>query len=136
MGLDQAILRNKTGEKPVIQENGEWGETKEIISLRKAYWLQNRLLEIGKEKTGKTDEELNLEYIPLTKEELEDILEDSKRCVKEKEEYLVCRLFGVGMFYSNHDFDWCIEQMKYFNRVIGNCLRNKKETYYFYWSWW
>lgn len=136
MGLDHAILRNKTGEVPEINEKGEFIKAKELISLRKEYWLHNRVMEIAIEKTGKELEDLNCEYIPLTREELCEILEDSKRCVREKDESLVQRLFNVGMFYSNHDFDWCIEGMIYFNRVMGNCLRNKKETNYFYWSWW
>ena len=137
MGLDHAILRNKTGETPEIDpKTGEFIKAKEIISIRKEYWLHNRIMKIAVEKTGKTVDELNCEYIPITREELYDILEDSKRCVKEKDEFLVQRLFDVGMFYSNHDFDWCMEGMTYFNRVMGNCLRNQKETNYFYWSWW
>lgn len=137
MGLDHAILRNKTGEFPEINpENGEFVKAKELITLRKEYWLHNRIMDIGVEKTGKKVEDLNCEYIPLTREELYEILEDSKRCVKEKDEFLVQRLFDVGMFYSNHDFDWCMEGMAHFNRVMGNCLRSEKETCYFYWSWW
>lgn len=136
MGLDQAILRNKTGETPEINNKGEFIKAKELLVLRKEYWLHNRLMEIGVKKTGKTVSELNCEYIPVTREELYEILEDSKRCVKEKDEILVQKLFDVGMFYSNHDFDWCLEGMRIFNRVMGNCLRNKNETEYFYWSWW
>ena len=39
MGLDQAILRNKTGEIPEINQNGEFVKAKELIDLRKEYWL-------------------------------------------------------------------------------------------------
>lgn len=136
MGLDQAILRNKDGRLPDIDDNGDFVNAKELIALRKENWLHNRLIEIGKQKLGKTYDELNCMYIPVTREELYEILEDSKRCVKEKDEFLVQDLFDVGMFYSNHDFDWCMEGMTHFNRVMGNCLRNEKETEYFYWSWW
>ncbi len=137
MGLDQAILRNKTGEIPEIDsETGEFLKAKELLTLRKERWLHNRVTEIGTKKLGKEYDELNCEYIPLTREELYEILEDSKRCVNEKDELLVQRLFNVGMFYSNWDFEWCIAGMKLFNRKMANYLRNENETEYFYWSWW
>ena len=136
MGLDHVILRNSDGVLPEIDDDGEFVNAKELLVLRKQYWLHNRIMEIGMAKTGKSWDELNCQYIPLTCDELYGILEDSKYCVKEKDEIIVDELFGVGMFYSNHDFDWCMESMAHFNRVMSNCLRNKKELCYFYWSWW
>lgn len=135
MGLDQWILRGNNDDTEPYIEDGDWVNCKEILQLRKEYWLHNRILKIGEQKLNKPYEELNCVFIPLTKEELTNILNDSKECVQAKSEYLISDYFETGIFYSNYDLEWCLEGMKRFNKTIGSSLRSKNEDYY-YWSWW
>ena len=136
MGLDQWILRadNDNVEPSVNQENGEWMNAKQVLQLRKEYWLHNRIMELGIQKLKKPIDDLNCVMIPLRKEELQNILEDSKTCVSEKSNYLIDEYFDYYPI-STSDTDWVIEGMKIFNKTISNALRSKNENYY-YTSWW
>lgn len=135
MGLDQWILRTSTwDDEPVILDSGEFS-CREVLQLRKECWLHNRVLEIGKSKMGEDYGDLNCVFVPLSKDELEDILDDSKECVRVKSEFLVDEKFGTGLFYSNWDFDWCLDGMRIFNRTMGSALRSRDECYW-YFAWW
>ena len=130
--MEQFILRNETGELPVMNEEGAWVNAEEVINYGSisgftVSWLFTRIMR------NRNSEELEGIAFPIEKEELYDILEDSKECVHEKSESLVMRLFDCGLFYCNHDFDWCIEVMGAFNRTMAGKLRNTKKVHYFYW---
>ena len=132
MGLDQWIVRNSNGETPSIDENGKWINATECIKLRSDYWLRNHLNPVVQERCGKNITDMCMEFIPIEVEDLEDVIEDSKTCLRERETWVAMDLFDTGLFYSNHDFDWFIAKLGYFNRVMCNRLRSKKETHYWY----
>ena len=140
MGYDVFIYRTKdkdidVEEKTIIKEyeRRDGGveqysdiercvKAKEVLWLHKAYWLGNIIKEKGVESKY---------FIYLSKNDLRDILEKSKECLREKDEYLVNRYFHTGVLSSYEEFViW--EQFKYFNRVVGNLLKSDKETHYWY----
>ena len=130
--MEQFILRNETGEIPVMNEEGVWTNAEEVIcygsiSSFTVRWLFTRIM------MNRDAEELEGKAFTISKEELYEILEDSKSCVHEKRESLVMELFNSGLFYCNLDFDWCMDTMADFNRTMAGKLRNKKKTHYFYW---
>ena len=130
--MEQYILRNETGELPVMNKDGYWTNAEEVINFGSVSgftvrWLFTRLMR------HRNSQKLEGVVFPVSKEELEDILEDSKRCVREKRESLNMRLFNCGLFYCNYDYDWTLEVMAHFNRVMAGKLRNKKKVHYFYW---
>ena len=136
MGLDQWILRNDGKSKPDIDDNGDWVNVTECIQLRKEYWLRNILNPYVKERTGRNITDLCAEFIPISRDELLEVTGKTKRSVRLKDELEVMDTYRTGMFYSNHDFDWCIMGMSDFNRVMCNRLRSDKETQYYYFESW
>lgn len=132
MGLSQWIIRNDGTTEPSINDKGEWVNATECIELRKEYWLRNAINPLTRERYGKNVTDMCSEFIPLSKEDLKGILEKTKNSVKLKDEIEVMRTFDMPMFYSNHDFDWCLMGMAHFNRVMSNRLRSNKETQYYY----
>lgn len=94
----------------------------EVLWMPKAYWLGNIIEEIGTDAG---------DFIYLSKANMLEILRKSKECLKEKNEYLVNRHFHTGVLSSYEEFViW--EQFAYFNRVMGNLLRNEKDIHYWY----
>ena len=135
MGLDQWILRTSDREEEPQIIDGEFN-CKEVLQLRKEEWLHNKIIKIGEDKLGKSYEDLNCVFIPLTKEELTEILEDSKECVHSKSQFVVNEKFNTGvLWYSDWDFDLCLNGMKIFNKTMGSALRSKDECYW-YFAWW
>ena len=129
--MEQYILRNETGELPVMDKDGYWTNAEEVIYFGSVSgfpvrWLFTRLM------MNRNANDLEGVVFPVSQEELYDILEDSKECVHEKSESLNMELFDCGLFYCNHDFDWTLEVMGDFNRTMAGKLRNKKKVHYFY----
>ena len=66
----------------------------------------------------------------------ESFLEDSKECVHSKSQFVVNEKFNTGvLWYSDWDFDLCLNGMKIFNKTMGSALRSKDECYW-YFAWW
>ena len=76
MGLDQWIVRNSNGKTPSIDEKGNWINATECIKLRGDYWLRNHLNPVVQERTGKKITDMCMEFIPVTVEDLEDVIEE------------------------------------------------------------
>ena len=130
--MEQYILRNETGELPVMDKDGYWTNAEEVINYGSVSgymvrWLFTRLM------MTRNPNELEGQVFPISQEELYEILEDSKECVHEKEESLNMKLFDCGLFYCDFDYELTLKVMGEFNRTMAGKLRNKKKVHYFYW---
>lgn len=104
---------------PIIERKVK---AKEVLWLHKAYWLGNIIEKKGIETKY---------FIYLSKNDLKDILNKSKQCLKTKDEYFVNKYFDTVVLSSYEEYViW--EQFKKFNRVVGNLIRNEKEVHYWY----
>lgn len=136
MGLDQYLLRGKYDNISINQETGDWVNAEELMCFNKSYWLQNKMMDIGlNKKIGNTETELNTVFIPLTKDELRNIVKESKEVVQYKSEELLEKYFDIEIFDSK-EFNDILTEMKNFNQDLSRYLRNNKLTNYWYWSWW
>ena len=136
MGLDQYILRGSHNVTPKLGKNDEWEYCEEICYLRKAYWLHNIILDIGMEKLDVKDkDELNTKFIPLTREELQDIVQKGKEVTSTKSIFMLDEYFDYEV-YSDNELSCVIQDIKEWNMIMHRYLRNSKKTEYYYWSWW
>lgn len=102
-------------------------DAKEVLYMSKAYWLGNAIKEHGTDAG---------EFIYLHSTDMERILELSKDCLMNKgDAHYVDMKFHIGYLSSYEDMViW--EQFAYFNRCVGNLLRNKNEEHYWYLKLW
>ena len=141
MGYDLMLFRTKDHEigieektlfhKQYTEKDGEIlipyisreVNAKEVLYMHKAYWLGNIIEELGVETK---------DFIYLSRDVMKIILDRSKECVKHKgDDWYVRHHFNIKWLSSYEEMViW--EQMSYFNRVMGNLLRNEKETHYWY----
>lgn len=136
MGLDQVILRGKHDVPVKInQETGEWENAEEIIRCYKSYWLHYKMLDIGFEKLGLDYKELNCKYIPITKEELLQIVNQGKEISETKSPILLKKYFDVNP-ESPDQLEYILTDIRDFNVSIMRYLKNSKKTEYWYWAWW
>ena len=133
--LDQYILRGRHSFKPRIDDDGDWIGAEQILELNKQYWLHSKILDIGKEKLNKKYRELNCQFIPLTKEELLDIVNAGTQCVNEKKKSAVRKYFNYTPI-NQEEYQEIIKEIPKFNVDITKFLKNKKKTEYYYYSWW
>lgn len=135
MGLDQEILRGKHKHPPLLnQKTGKWMGAKSLMELRKCYWLHNRVMNICTQR-GMDRSELNCKLIPLDKWELQDMIKDTKECIKAESMNLINSYFDFCPS-NDYELDWVISEMKDFNMIMSRYLKNQSLTEYFYWSWW
>ena len=97
-------------------------KAKEVLWMHKAYWLGNIIAEKGQDAG---------DFLYLSKRDMQDILDKSKECLRERDEYLFKRYFHIGYLTSYEEMVmW--EQLASFNRIMGNLLRNDNEVHYWY----
>ena len=140
MGYDLMLFRTKDHEigveektlfhKQYTEKDGEIlipyisrdVNAKEVLYMHKAYWLGNIIEELGVETK---------DFIYLSRNVMKIILDKSKECSRTKDKSLFKRYFNIG-YLSSYEEMVMWEQLSYFNRVMGNLLRNEKETHYWY----
>ena len=126
MSLNQYILRGSHNVTPKLNENGEWEYCEELCNSHKYYWLHNIII--------KDKDELNEEFIPLTCEELKDIIQKGKEVTSAKSIFLLREYFDYEV-HSDNELNCVIDDIKKWNMIMRRYLRNtKKKEYYYWWS--
>ena len=121
MGYDLIIYRTK---EPEIQIQDNKIQAHEVLYMHKPYWLGNAMQKHG------TDHDEH--FIHLTPEALEAITLKVKECLTHKgDHYYIRKNFHTG-YLTSYEEMVIYPQMAYFNQVMCNLLRNKREKHYWY----
>lgn len=121
MGYDVTIYRTEKQEIKIENNNVQ---AKEVLYMRKPYWLGNAIQKHG--------EDHDKHFIHLTPYNLHKIIKGTKECLQHKEDtYYTKKHFDIG-YLSSYEEMVIYPQMAYFNQVMCNLLRNKTEKHYWY----
>lgn len=121
MGYDCIIYRTKEQE---ISIKDDEVQANEVFYMGKPYWLGNAIAKHG------TDHDEH--FIYLTPYDLQKIINGTKECLQHKDDtYYIKKHFDIG-YLSSYEEMVIYPQMAYFNQVMCNLLRNKKENHYWY----